>query len=160
MKRLRLAILAFAFFLPLLAAGSMARANCANPTNVAGQEIYNTTYHVKQYCNGTTWKAEGLAQTFDSGLVGYWKLDESSGNAADSSGNGYTMTLTGSGTWLPSGGRIGGGIDLGVGGKLQTTEPNAAIDSINDTITVAFWIKDNGSAGNYDNFVGKDNGTG
>lgn len=30
-----------------------------------------------------------------NGLVGYWKLDESSGNAADSSGNGLTLTNNG-----------------------------------------------------------------
>lgn len=30
-----------------------------------------------------------------TGLQGYWKLDESSGNAADSSGNGRTLTNTG-----------------------------------------------------------------
>lgn len=29
------------------------------------------------------------------GLVGYWKMDESSGNLTDSSGNGYTGTVTG-----------------------------------------------------------------
>lgn len=30
--------------------------------------------------------------SYATGLVGYWKLDETTGDAADSSGNGYTMT--------------------------------------------------------------------
>jgi hypothetical protein len=44
------------------------------------------------------------------GLVGYWKMDESSGNALDSSGNGYTLTNNGSTPYV--GGKFGNGIDL------------------------------------------------
>lgn len=36
--------------------------------------------------------ATGSESTLLDGLMGYWKLDESSGNAVDSSGNGYTGT--------------------------------------------------------------------
>ncbi|MFZ3031807.1 MAG: LamG domain-containing protein [Candidatus Moraniibacteriota bacterium] len=47
----------------------------------------------------------------DSGLAGYWKLDDGSGsNATDSSTNGTTFGLTGSPTWTT--GQIAGAIDL------------------------------------------------
>jgi hypothetical protein len=82
----------------------------------------------------------------NSGLVGWWKLDESSGSAADSSGNGYTLTTVAPVTWLPAGGKIAGAADLGsTTGTLVSTEPQAALDSINDTVTTAFWVKNNGT---------------
>jgi hypothetical protein len=34
---------------------SPARADCSSPAGVAGQQIYNSTYPVMQYCNGTDW---------------------------------------------------------------------------------------------------------
>ena len=53
----------------------------------------------------------GAAPT--SGLVAHWKLDESSGtSAADSSGNGYTGTLTNGPVWQPAGGQIDGALEF------------------------------------------------
>ena len=37
------------------AAPSLAHADCTGPAGVAGQIIYNTTFSVMQYCNGTNW---------------------------------------------------------------------------------------------------------
>jgi hypothetical protein len=45
----------------------------------------------------------------NQGLVGYWKMDETSGSAADSSGNGNTGTWNGSGVSHYSTGKFGGG---------------------------------------------------
>ncbi len=53
--------------------------------------------------------ASGVVLTSPAGaeLVGWWKLDETSGTvAADSSGNGLDGTLTGGGTWVA--GQLGG----------------------------------------------------
>ncbi|MDO8619660.1 MAG: DUF2341 domain-containing protein [Candidatus Daviesbacteria bacterium] len=44
-----------------------------------------------------------------NGLVGYWKMDESSGNAADSSGNSNTGTWNGTGASHYSAGKFGNG---------------------------------------------------
>ena len=73
-----------------------------------------------------------------AGLVGWWKLDESTGTtAADSSGNGHNATLHGDPQWQPSGGRVGGAlkfdgvddyVDTGWAGDLATW-------------TVAVWVK-------------------
>jgi hypothetical protein len=108
MKRLRLYILALAFFLPVLAAGSMARANCANPTDVQKKLIYNTTNHVWQFCDGTTWKAMGLAlscgagawtQQTLSGAVGWYGIASSSDGTKPAAvgADGYIYTSTDSG---------------------------------------------------------------
>jgi hypothetical protein len=73
-----------------------------------------------------------------SGLVGWWKLDESAGTtAADSSGNGNNGTLSG-GAWQASGGQLAGAlnfnsgdyVDCGSGASLSTP-----------SVTVAFWMK-------------------
>jgi hypothetical protein len=48
--------LALAFLLVFAQPGA-ARANCANPTDVEGKIMYNTTYHVPQFCDGTTWRS-------------------------------------------------------------------------------------------------------
>ena len=70
-------------------------------------KIYNyvrTASQVKaDYLAGQTGSPAGVGvsfggdqqQTNSEGLVGYWKMDEASGNIADSSGNGFTGTVTG-----------------------------------------------------------------
>lgn len=58
---------------------------------------YNDDFTVMQYCNGTDWVAMGPVGGTPStdGLVGYWKLDETSGaTLTDSSGNGNNGTWT------------------------------------------------------------------
>jgi outer membrane protein assembly factor BamB len=73
-----------------------------------------------------------------SGLVGWWKLDESSGTtAADSSGNGNSGTLSG-GTWQVSGGHIAGALHFNAFDSVNC----GATTSLNTpSVTVAFWMK-------------------
>jgi hypothetical protein len=40
-----------------------ARAGCSNPSGPEGYEMYNTTFNVMQFCNGTKWIAEGPIET-------------------------------------------------------------------------------------------------
>lgn len=47
---------ALAVFAALFTA-SGAQATCTAPIGNAGQIVYNTDYHVPQYCNGTQWEA-------------------------------------------------------------------------------------------------------
>jgi len=44
--------------------------------------------------------------------VAHWKLDETSGDAIDSSGNNHHGTLSGAPTWVPSGGKINGALSF------------------------------------------------
>ena len=36
-------------------------ADCANPTAAESKVMYNSTYHILQFCNGTNWIAAGAA---------------------------------------------------------------------------------------------------
>jgi hypothetical protein len=67
------------------------------------------------------------------GLIGYWKLDESSGNAADSSGNGITLTNNSSTNYTT--GKFGnaGWFDA------SSSDYFSAGSTINNISTVSFW---------------------
>lgn len=68
---------------------------CENPNGRTGQLIYNSDHNTPQYCNGTKWISAGKKAPPLSGLVGHWKLDETSGaTIADSSGNDYDGAWT------------------------------------------------------------------
>lgn len=67
------------------------------------------------------------------GLLGYWKLDESSGNATDSSGNGFTLTNNSSTSY--SSGRFGNGGWF----NASSTDYFSTATTINNINTVSFW---------------------
>jgi hypothetical protein len=46
----------------LLLISGTARADCSNPSHPAAYQMYNTTYHVAQYCNGTKWRTLAVAE--------------------------------------------------------------------------------------------------
>jgi hypothetical protein len=48
----------FALCVIFLAAGA-ARAACSNPTGSEHDIVYNQSYHIYQFCNGTNWKSMG-----------------------------------------------------------------------------------------------------
>ncbi len=78
----------------------------------------------------------GTAQPL--GLVGWWKLDESGVHMApDASGNGRTGSLLGGPTWKPSGGKVGGALELD--GQDDYVETGYSTDS--PTWTIGAWIK-------------------
>src|SRR5262249_16610092 len=78
-----------------------------------------------------------------TGLVGWWKFSEGSGTtAADSSGNGYTATLSGGATWTSDcTGNNNALLTNGTGGIAAT---NAAFNPP-DVGTVAFWMRSSGA---------------
>ncbi len=91
----------------------------------------------------------------DDGLVGWWKLDESSGTlAADSSGNGHDGTLLNGPTWTT--GPVAGALNLD-GSDDQVTIADASDLRISGDITIAFWTKKNAEATLASRLVGKAN---
>lgn len=74
-------------------------------------------------------------------LAGYWKLDESSGNASDSSGNGFT--LTNNNTVAFSSGKINNGADFVATSNESLTTARSVSDALDITgdITFSFWAK-------------------
>lgn len=71
-------------------------------------------------------------------IVAYWKLDESSGNAADATGNGFTLTNNASVTYGT--GLIHNGVAC-VGGVTQFLSRADNLGITNGNITMALWIK-------------------
>lgn len=80
------------------------------------------------------------SSTPDTGLVAWWRLDETTGRqVADASGNGVHGAIVGEPKWHPTGGVAGGALELDGATYVAVTE-NARFD-ITDAITVSAWIK-------------------
>jgi DNA-binding beta-propeller fold protein YncE len=59
LKRFRRALMLLAVLVATLVSSVAARAACSNPAGAEGDHIYNSAFHVLQYCNGTAWQAMG-----------------------------------------------------------------------------------------------------
>lgn len=73
--------LCFGIFLP-----ATTHAACTNPAGDAGDQVYNTTYSVMQYCNGTNWVGMGgggAAPAGVSGTAGAIQFSDGANLAAD-----------------------------------------------------------------------------
>ncbi len=80
----------------------------------------------------------GSANADREGLVGWWKLDETSGTtAADSSGNGNDGTLEGDVHWAQG---VLGGAWEGDGTGDYIRVPHSDTLSMSETVTVAMWL--------------------
>lgn len=94
--------------------------------------------------------------TEDPAFVGHWKLDEASGTAAaDSSGKGNHGTVLGNPAWVPSGGKVGGALDLaGYDGSDDYVEiPNSStLENVQEgDYTLCAWVRpDSAPAGTGD----------
>ena len=75
-----------------------------------------------------------------TGLQAYWKLDESSGNAADSSGNGNTLTNTGSTTYVSA--LINNGASFDTTNKRLSSSTNVNFDW-NGDYSWSLWVNVN-----------------
>jgi hypothetical protein len=89
--------------------------------------------------NGTV--TAGDVWSFYTGkLVGWWKLDENTGTIAyDSSNGGNNGTLIGNPVWQPSGGAIGGALELNGKDDFVKIDNESAFD-ITGQITISAWV--------------------
>jgi hypothetical protein len=96
----------------------------------------------------------GDVWSFDTGgLVGWWKLDEGSGETAvDSSGNGLDSSIVGDPNWVK--GTAGGALWLDGEGDYIDVGTDAALD-ISGQITVAAWIKVESFEAEWQNIISK-----
>jgi Concanavalin A-like lectin/glucanases superfamily len=137
--KLRITLFLFCFLISGLWFQAPAHAACFNPAGNAGDMRYNGGYRVKQYCNGGNWVSMGgpVGNTA-SGLVGWWKLDETSGtSASDSTGNGNTGTTSGSPAWT-TGGMVNGA--LTITGAQYVAVPDVASLQLAGSWTVSSWV--------------------
>jgi Concanavalin A-like lectin/glucanases superfamily len=107
---------ALAAALLALAAPAQALANCSSPSGMEADLLYNSTHKVLQYCDGTNWIAMGggPGKGVDdvlNGLVAWWKLDETSGAAADDAVGANDGTLQNGPVWTTDG-RVNGGLNF------------------------------------------------
>jgi len=89
----------------------------------------------------------------NTGLVAEYRLNETSGTTVADSNGGHTGTLMGTvaPTWLPTGGKIGGAlqlasissqyVDCGGGGAVDHNVSPTWADALRNEITVSAWIK-------------------
>ena len=87
------------------------------------------------------WVLGAQAQDTTTGLVGYWKLNDSGTTATDSSGlahHGTLLPVGGEPVWAA--GQVGGSILLnGVNGRIAV--PHHADFNITGQITIAAWVR-------------------
>ena len=90
---------------------------------------------------GTTKGDVWSFKTFGRDPVVWYKFDESSGTVAnDSSDNGFNATINRSDRWQQTAGRWGGCLANVPSGYLDVLIPPAAFSSVNNEITISFWI--------------------
>lgn len=143
------AVTALAFFYTI----SPAFAICSNPSGIAGQTYYNTTHSMLQYCDGSDWIAMGWQAPPNpyldpdtmptAGLIGYWKLDETSGTTVmDSSGNGNngTMQYMSPATDRVSG-KFGNALDFDGNNDRVSFGTPALFNNLNNFYTMSAWVK-------------------
>ncbi|MEK7595865.1 MAG: DUF2341 domain-containing protein [Patescibacteria group bacterium] len=87
-----------------------------------------------------------IGKTLSSGLVGYWKLDESTNTtAADSSGNGNNLTDGGVGSTGQTTGKFSYGMEVessdGLGSSRYKYITDNASLSITGDMTISAWVK-------------------
>lgn len=142
---------------------------CSNPNGLQAELIYNQDLNILQYCEGDEWIAitPKIEDQLNSGLIAYWKLDETS-NAiiADSSGNGNN------GTWsddadndvtsetIPAPVSTGLSVD---GSNDFITVPHDETLDISDAYTISSWVYFDSSQATSPitpSLIGKNNGGG
>jgi hypothetical protein len=89
----------------------------------------------------------GCGTPYTTGLVGWWTMDTTTGSFVDSSGNGYTLTATGSPT--TTSGVITNAVSLNGSSQYLTSPANATLNPA--AITISCWVKFTGlpTSGNY-----------
>ncbi len=93
-------------------------------------------------------------------LLGWWKMDETSGTrAADSSGRGNVGTVRGNGIWQRSGGKIAGAIELDGDGDFIEISNESNFD-VAGQLTVSVWVKVNEFDKPFQSIISKGTGEG
>lgn len=113
-----------------------------NDDDDGGDRDSKLTWHGKEDNAWQTPSALGTAEL--AGLIGWWKLDETSGrDVADASGNGNIgKILSGEPRWQASGGKIGGALLFDGKGDWVHVANESKFDCTSE-VTVAAWIKVN-----------------
>ena len=88
------------------------------------------------------------------GLLGYWKMDETTSPSLDSSGNGLSGTWHGAGISSSTGKFGNGNANTGANDTYIEVADNNALDFGNNNFTVAFWVDKRAQSSNWSNTFG------
>lgn len=81
-----------------------------------------------------------MASSLLTGIVAYWKLDESSGNPADSAGSGLTLTNNGTTTFASA--LVNNGADLGTSNSTKFfSRADALSMNLANAFSASLWVK-------------------
>ncbi|GEM_PF-1753555 len=108
-------------------------------------------YNLKSQTRVSPFQSDALSD----GLVGYWNLNETSGNATDTSGTG--TTLTNNSTTPYTGAKFGNGGEFDGSTDYFEAADNATL-SLTGDLTLSAWIQPDDTSGSQ-NIVGKWDGT-
>lgn len=125
-------------------------ANVLNPTatfTTAGDYILRLTANDSQFSNAGTVKIRVFAPG-TTGIIAEYRLNETSGITATDSVGGHNGKLQNAPTWLPTGGKVGGALqltsvssqDVNCGGGIADHNSPSWAD-LRDEITISAWIK-------------------
>lgn len=107
-----------------------------NPAALGQSKTFTTSAYLR-----TNWNSSS------SGLVGWWKLDETSGTtAADSSGNGNDGTLINMGSSGWTTGAVGGALEFDGNNDYVSLPIGSVINSLTNC-TIALWVNWDGGGG-------------
>ncbi|MEK7952316.1 LamG-like jellyroll fold domain-containing protein [Luteolibacter soli] len=122
------------------------------PAATAGDHLNGSLDDVRVYNRALKVTEIGVLAGLDlsDNLIGWWKLDETSGtNAADSSGAGLSGTLTTPlPQWQASGGRLGGALLFTGQSGQSVTVANTASLNPTTAISVSAWVNATAWSGN------------
>uniref|UniRef100_A0A914DUP2 Fibronectin type-III domain-containing protein n=1 Tax=Acrobeloides nanus TaxID=290746 RepID=A0A914DUP2_9BILA len=109
-----------------------------DPRSYEDSSMSAGTYYYIVRANSTSGPASSqVSITTGNPLIAYYKFDETSGtSASDSSGNGYTATLSGSTSFVS--GRINNGVKLD-GSSGYVSLPTTLLNQLGD-FTIAAWV--------------------
>ncbi len=143
-----------------LGPASAGGAGCSDPSGEAGSLIYNSDFNILQYCDGGDWRgigADPTATVLADGLIGHWKLDETTGSSiVDSAG-------TSNGTWNDNSGNsvaeettagpVNKGITFDGTDDYIDLSATAVGTGSYDDITIAGWYKSAGTSVSDDQYM-------
>jgi hypothetical protein len=104
-----------------------------------GHLVYEQEARVPKYFNGEQWVPAGTVRPAGTGLVGHWKLDDTSGTFADSSGYGNDGTQAG-GVEYASTGIIGNAAGFDGTDDVISVPSDSSIEDFK-ALTLAAWVK-------------------
>ncbi len=136
--------------------GATTGSTCNNPSGNEGDFIFNQDYRVMQYCDSKLWMSVGtpaynplpLAPT--SGLIHWWKLDDTygSGTAADSAGS-ATITMSGTSSFNNVAEYGSGALYFPNDGTAKLNNVTTPADMLGKSaVTLSMWYK-RAQAGSY-----------